>query len=100
MARILGVNVPGIVLNRHDMKGYQYSKSQIEARFGSPVIAMLPEDGNVRRKDRLPVVLAGSRSRTAQEIQNVARQVSGRSSPPAQAPRPFATRLMEALFKA
>ena len=79
MARILGVDVPGIVLNRYDMKGHQYSKAQIEAHFGSEVIAMLPEDGNVRRKDRLPVVLASPGSRTAQEIQKVARLVSGRT---------------------
>jgi septum site-determining protein MinD len=99
MARILGVNVPGIVLNRYDMKGHQYSKAQVEAHFGSEVIAMLPEDGNVRRKDRLPVVLASPGSRTAQEIMKVARLVSGRANAPTP-PRPFATRLMEALFKA
>jgi len=100
MARILGVNVPGIVLNRYDMNGQRYSKAQIEAYFGSEVIAMLPEDGNVRRKDRLPVVLASPGSRTAQEIRKVARLVSGRANEPAPATRPFATRLMEALFKA
>jgi septum site-determining protein MinD len=99
MARILGVNLPGIVLNRYDMKGHQYSKAQVEAHFGSEVIAMLPEDGNVRRKDRLPVVLASPGSRTAQEIQKVARLISGRDAP-VQTTRPFATRLMEALFKA
>jgi septum site-determining protein MinD len=99
MARILGVNVPGIVLNRYDMKGHQYSKAQVEAHFGSEVIAMLPDDGNVRRKDRLPVVLASPGSRTAQEIQKVARLVSGRTNMPTPASRPFATRLMEALFK-
>jgi septum site-determining protein MinD len=100
MARILGVRVPGIVLNRYDMKGHQYSKAQIEAYFGGEVIAMLPDDGNVRRKDRVPVVLASPRSQTAQEITKVARLISGRSDMPAQAPRPFAARLMEALFRA
>jgi septum site-determining protein MinD len=100
MARILGTNVRGIVLNRYDMKGYQYSKAQIEAHFGSPIIALVPEDANVRRKDRLPVVLASPGSRTAQEIVKVARLISGRDNAPAQAPRPFATRLMEALFRA
>jgi septum site-determining protein MinD len=100
MARILGVNVPGIVLNRYDMKGHQYSKAQVEAHFDTEVIALLPEDGNVRRKDRLPVVLASPGSRTAQEIQKVARLVSGRANDPAPAARPFATRLMEALFRA
>ncbi|HEY3274229.1 MAG TPA: cell division ATPase MinD [Methanocella sp.] len=100
MARILNVNVPGIVLNRYDMKGHQYSKAQVEAHFGSEVIALLPEDGNVRRKDRLPVVLASPGSRTTQEIQKVARLLSGRAKEPAPAARPFATRLMEALFRA
>lgn len=99
MARILGVNVPGIVLNRYDMKGFQYSKAQIEAHFGTAVIAMLPDDGNVRRKDRVPVVLASPGSRTAQEILKVARLISGRETP-VQAQRPFAVRLMEALLKA
>ena len=61
---------------------------------------MLPEDGNVRRKDRLPVVLASPGSRTAQEIQKVARLVSGRANEPPPATKPFSTRLMEALFKA
>jgi len=100
MARILGVSVPGIVLNRYDMKGYQYSKGQIEIYFGTEVIAALPEDANVRRKDRLPVVLASPRSRTAQEITKVARLVSGRQEAPDPQGKPFATRLMEALFKA
>ena len=99
MARILGVRVPGIVLNRYDMKGHQYSRAQVEAHFGSPVIAMLPEDADVRRKDRLPVVVASPGSRTAQEIVRVARLVSGRAETAAPAPRPFAVRLMEALFR-
>ncbi len=80
MARILGVNVLGIVLNRHDMNGHRYSKAQVEAHFGTEVIALLPDDGNVRRKDRLPVVLASPGSRTAQEIRKVARLVSGRTA--------------------
>jgi septum site-determining protein MinD len=100
MARILGVDVRGIVLNRHDMNGHRYSKAQVEAYFGTEVIALLPDDGNVRRKDRLPVVLASPGSRTAQEIMKVARLVSGRTTVPAEAPKPFATRLLEALFKA
>ena len=85
MARILGVNVRGIVLNRHDMNGHRYSKAQVEAHFGTEVIALLPDDGNVRRKDRLPVVLASPGSRTAQEIQKVARLVSGQVDEPAPA---------------
>jgi hypothetical protein len=64
------------------------------------VIALLPDDGNVRRKDRLPVVLASPGSRTAQEIMKVARLVSGRTAVPAEPPKTFTTRLMEALFKA
>jgi cell division ATPase MinD, archaeal len=99
MARILGVRVPGIILNRYDMKGHQYSKAQVEAHFDTEVIAMLPEDGNVRRQDRLPVMMASPGSRTAQEIQKVARLVSGKEMT-TQTQKPFATRLMEALFRA
>jgi septum site-determining protein MinD len=100
MARILGVNVRGIVLNRYDMKGQKYGKAQIETHFGTPVIATLPEDANMRRKDRVPLVMASPGSKTAQEIVKVARLVSGRTDAPAPVLKPFASRLMEALFKA
>ena len=83
---------------RHERSPLQ--QAQVEAHFGTEVIALLPDDGNVRRKDRLPVVLASPGSRTAQEIQKVARLVSGRTAAPTAAQKPFATRLMEALFKA
>jgi len=99
-ARILGVNVRGIVLNRYDMKGQKYGKAQIEAHFGTQVIAMLPEDANVRRKDRVPVVMASPGSKTAQEIVKVARLVSGHTDAQTPALKPFTSRLMEALFKA
>lgn len=100
MARILGVNVRGIVLNRYDMKGQKYGKAQIEAHFGTPVIAMLPEDANMRRKDRVPLVMASPGSKTAQEILKVARLVSGRTDAQTPVARTFSARLMEALFKA
>ena len=100
MARILGVNVRGIVLNRYDMKGQKYGKTQIEAHFGTPVIAMLPEDANMRRKDRVPLVMASPGSKTAQEIVRVARLVSGRTGTQSPALKPFASRLMGALFRA
>ncbi len=100
MARILGVNVRGIVLNRYDMKGQKYGKTQIEAHFSTPVIAMLPEDANMRRKDRVPLVMAIPGSKTAQEIVRVARLVSGRTGSQTPALKPFASRLMEALFRA
>jgi septum site-determining protein MinD len=99
MAGILGVKVTGIVLNRYDMRGGQYDKSGVEAHFGTPVIAMLPEDPNVRRKDHVPAVLASPNSRAAQEIKKVAVLISGRSEPPGPDAKPFATRLMEALFR-
>jgi cell division ATPase MinD/MIP family channel proteins len=99
MARILDVRVPGIVLNRYDMKGHQYSRSQIEQYFGTPVIGMIPEDGELRRKDKVPAILANPGSRAAREIYRVAEAISGRKRSEQPAARPFATRLMEALFK-
>ena len=96
MARILGVNVLGIVLNRYDMKCPQFSKSQIEEHFGTPVIAMLPDDPNVRRKDKAPVVLASPTSRMAAETYRVADIISGHKE--AQSPS-FVSRLMDALFR-
>lgn len=99
MARILDVRVPGIVLNRYDMTGHQYSKSQIEQYFGTPVIGMLPEDGEMRRKDKVPAILANPGSRTAREIYRVAETISGRKRNEQPSARPFAARLMEALFK-
>lgn len=99
MARILDVGVPGIVLNRYDMTGHQYSRSQIEQYFGTPVIAMVPEDGDMRRKDKVPAVLASPGSRASKEIYHVAETISGRKRDEQPAARPFATRLMEALFK-
>ena len=99
MARILDVRVPGIVLNRYDMTGHQYSRSQIEQYFGTPVIAMVPEDGEMRRKDKVPAILANPCSRASKEIYHVAETISGRKRDMQPAVRPFATRLMEALFK-
>ena len=99
MARILDVRVPGIVLNRYDMTGHQYSRSQIEQYFGTPVIGMLPEDGEMRRKDKVPAILADPGSRTSKEIYRVAETISGRKRDQQQEARPFATRLMEALFR-
>ena len=96
MARILGVNVLGIVLNRYDMKCPQFSKAQIEEHFGTPVIAMLPDDPNVRRKDKTPVVLAAPSSRMAVETYRVADIISGHKE--AQSPS-FVSRLMDALFR-
>jgi septum site-determining protein MinD len=96
MARILGVNVLGIVLNRYDMKSPQFSKAQIEEHFGTQVIAMLPDDPNVRRKDKTPVVLASPSSRMAAETYRVAEIISGHKE--AQSPS-FVSRLMDALFR-
>lgn len=98
MARILEVGVPGIILNRYDMTGHQYSRSQIEQYFGTPVIAMLPEEADMRRKDKVPAILASPNSRVAGEIYRVAETVCGRKRDQPLA-RPFATRLMEALFR-
>lgn len=98
MAHILEVRVPGIVLNRYDMKGHRYSKSQIEEYFGTPVIAMIPEDENLRRKDKVPLMIADPDSRAAQEIHKVVETVTGRKRSMPQT-KPFSVRLMEALFK-
>jgi septum site-determining protein MinD len=95
MARLLGVNVLGIVLNRYDMKN-SYSRPQVEARFGSPVIAMLPDEPGVRRKDRLPPVLADPSGKMASETYHVAEMLSGARAPAGN--RSFVSRLMLALF--
>jgi septum site-determining protein MinD len=97
MAKILNVNVLGIVLNRYDMKNPQFSPSQVEDYFGTPVIAMLPEEPGVRRKDRVPAVLASPSSKISAEIYRVAEMVSGVKAP-AESPS-FVSRLMLALFR-
>lgn len=96
MARILDVNVLGIVLNRYDMKNPFFSRSQVEAHFGTPVIAMLPDEPEVRRKDRVPSVLASPSSRMSAEVYHVAQRISG-ERPPAENTS-FVARLMLALF--
>ena len=96
MARILDVNVMGIVLNRYDMKNPYFSRSQVEAHFGTPVIAMLPDEPEVRRKDKVPSVLAAPSGLMAAEIYHVAQKISGQK-PPACSPS-FVSRLMLALF--
>lgn len=96
MARILDVNILGIVLNRYDMKNPYFSRSQVEAHFGSPVIAMLPDEPEVRRKDRVPSVLAAPSSRMSAEVYHVAQKISGQK-PPAESTS-FVSRLMLALF--
>lgn len=97
MARILGINVLGIVLNRFDMKSPQLSRSQIEDYFGTPVIAMLPEEPGVRRKDKVPLVLSDPSGRMAAETYRVAEMVTGKKAPGAKGPS-FVSRLMLALF--
>src|SRR5271157_3120921 len=97
MARILGVNILGIVLNRFDMKSPQFSRSEIEEHFGSPVIAMLPEEPGVRRKDKVPPVLSSPSGRMASETYHVAEIISGKKAPEAEGPS-FVSRLMVALF--
>ncbi len=96
MAKALGVNVLGIVLNRHDMKNPFFSRPQVEARFGSPVIAMLPEEPGVRRKDRVPPVLADPSGKMASETYKVAEMLSGSRAPASN--KSFVSRLMLALF--
>ncbi|MDI6896452.1 cell division ATPase MinD [Methanocella conradii] len=97
MAKILKVNVLGVVLNRYDMKNPQFSPSQVEEHFGTPVIAMLPEEPGVRRKDKVPAVLASPSSKMSMEVYRVAEMVSGVKAP-AESPS-FASRLMLALFR-
>lgn len=96
MARILDVNILGIVLNRYDMKNPFFSRSQVEAHFGSPVIAMLPEEPGVRRKDKVPSVLAAPSSRMAAEVYHVAELLAGQKAP--EESTSFVSRLMLALF--
>jgi septum site-determining protein MinD len=96
MARILGVNILGIVLNRYDMKNSFFSRPQVEAQFGSPVIAMLPEEPGVRRKDRVPSVLADPSGKMASETYHVAEMLSGTKAPAGN--KSFVSRLMLALF--
>jgi septum site-determining protein MinD len=98
MAKILNVNVLGIVLNRYDMKNPFFSRPQVEARFGSPVIAMLPEEPGVRRKDRVPPVLADPSGKMATETYHVAEMLSGTKA--LAGDRSFVSRLMLALFNA
>ncbi len=96
MARILDVNVLGIVLNRYDMKNPYFSRSQVEAHFGSPVIAMLPEEPGVRRRDKVPSVLASPSGRMAAEVYHVAELLAGQRAPAENTS--FVSRLMLALF--
>jgi septum site-determining protein MinD len=96
MAKILGVNILGIVLNRFDMKSPYFSRSQIEAHFGSPVIAMLPEEPGVRRKDKVPSVLSSPSARMSAETYRVAELISGKKAP-VESPS-FVSRLMLALL--
>lgn len=95
MAKILNVNVLGIVLNRYDMKN-SFSRPQAKARFGSPVIAMLPEEPGVRRKDRVPPVLTDPSGKMAAETYHVAEMLSRTKAPAGS--KSFVSRLMLALF--
>ena len=97
MARILGINVLGIVLNRFDMKSPQFTRSQIEDYFGTPVIAMIPEEPGVRNKDKVPPVLSDPSGRMAMETYKVAEIITGKKVPDAKGPS-FVSRLMLALF--
>lgn len=98
IARMLRVDIMGIVLNRYDIKAPQYTRAQIEEYFGTPVIAMLPDDPEARRPDKVPAVIASPGSKISEEVYRVAGSISGKRRAPPEVPS-LTKKLIQSLFK-
>ncbi len=80
LARSLDIPIRGIVLNRVMREGYELSVYEVESTCDAPVIAIIPEDAEVRKSisDMNPVVLNSPDSPAAIEFTRLAAHLIGR----------------------
>lgn len=79
VAERLGTKLTGVIVNRVTKLGVDTTKKEIEAILESKVIAMIPEDPNVRKSAALgvPLVLEYPDSPASKAIINLAAKLSG-----------------------
>ncbi len=80
LAKSLDIPIRGIVLNRVMREGYELSVYEVESTCDAPVIAIIPEDAEVRKSisDMNPVVLNSPDSPAAVEFTRLAAHLIGR----------------------
>jgi len=80
VAREIGVNIKGIVLNHVMGKGYEISKNEIEAISGTSVLHEIPWDENVLKSlaKKIPLVEMNPYSPAAIAFFELASKISGR----------------------
>lgn len=90
VARLLGVPVFGLVLNRVRGGRIELSRDEIEASCREKVICSIPEDEAVRESTshREPVCVVRPGSPSARELRKLARMLAGSESRPAAEKRP------------
>ncbi|UZE91960.1 MAG: P-loop NTPase [Methanosarcinales archaeon] len=80
LAKSLDIPIRGIILNRVMREGYELSVYEVESTCEAPVIAIIPEDAEVRKSisDMNPVVLNSPDSPAAIEFTRLAAHLIGR----------------------
>ncbi|WP_048149510.1 cell division ATPase MinD [Methanolacinia paynteri] len=79
LTEMIGGKIRGAILNRVNSEDDDMTKEQIEKMLGVNVIAMIPEDANVRRASasRAPVVLKYPSSGASKAFRKLARDIAG-----------------------
>ncbi len=79
VAERLGTKILGVVVNRITTLGIEMAKNEIEAILEAKVIAMIPEDPEVRKAAAFgkPVVLRSPNSPAAKAIMELAERIAG-----------------------
>ncbi len=89
VAERLGTKVTGVVVNRITALGIEMAKNEIEAILETRVLALIPEDPEVRKSAAFgkPVVIRSPNSPAAKAITELAYALVGARKKPAEKPR-------------
>ncbi len=89
VAERLGTKVTGVVVNRITTLGIEMAKNEIEAILETKVLALIPEDPEVRKSAAFgkPVVIRSPNSPAAKAIMELAYALVGVRKKPAEKPR-------------
>lgn len=98
IAKQAGKSVIGVVVNRVRGRVHELTREEIEEMIGMPVLAEIPEDGNVARSIMMKKALVeyDPHSPAAVEIRRLAHRLVGR---PFEYKRPSSFRLLENLVR-
>jgi len=77
-------NILGIVVNRYKGKSYELKPCEIEEICGVPIIAVIPEDSNVKKSlfKKMPLLTYNPYSPAAIEFRKLAGQLAGKEYQP------------------